>query len=142
MTEYAKPLPALTDLNRPFWQSGQHGRLALQRCTACGHVRYPISPFCPRCLSAACEWSDLSGRGTVFSYVVFHRAYHAGFAADVPYNVALIQLDEGPRLYSNIVDTPNDSVRIGDAVEVVFEQVTPQVWIPKFRLRQRPAGTA
>lgn len=134
MTDYAKPLPVLTDENRPFWQTGQRGRLSLQRCGSCSHLRYPISRFCPRCLSPQFEWTDVSGRGTVFSFVVFHRAYHAGFAQEIPYNVALVQLDEGPRLYSNIVGTPNEQVRVGDAVAVVFDQVTPEVWIPKFRL--------
>jgi len=71
----------------------------------------------------------------VFSYVVFHTAYHPGFKADLPYNVALVQLDEGPRMYSNVVGTPNDQVHIGDAVEVVFETATAEITIPKFRLR-------
>ena len=71
----------------------------------------------------------------MFSYVVFHQAYHPGFKDDVPYNVALVQLEEGPRMYSNIVGTSNDQVRIGDAVEVVFDPVTPEVTIPRFRLR-------
>ncbi|GAA5236886.1 Zn-ribbon domain-containing OB-fold protein [Verticiella sediminum] len=140
MTDYAKPLPTLTDENRPFWDACRAGRLDLQRCTACGHVRYPISRFCPRCLSEDHAWTTMSGRGTVFSYVVFHRAYHPGFKEDVPYNVALVQLEEGPRMYSNIVGTANDQVRIGDAVEVVFEPATPEVTIPKFRLRDGAAA--
>lgn len=135
MTDYAKPLPTLNDENRPFWDACRDGRLSLQRCTACGHVRYPIAHCCPVCLSTDFAWADLSGRGTVFSYVVFHRAYHPAFKADVPYNVALVQLDEGPRMYSNIVGTPNDKVRIGDAVEVVFDPVTQEVSIPRFQLR-------
>lgn len=136
MTEYAKPLPTLTADNRPFWESCREGRLCLQRCGGCGHVRYPISPFCPRCLSGEFEWSAVSGRGTVFSYIVFHQAYHPAFKDDLPYNVALVQLDEGPRMYSNIVGTPNNEVRIGDPVEVVFDPVTPQITIPRFRLRR------
>lgn len=141
MSEYAKPLPTLTDENRPFWDACRAGRLSLQRCSACAHWRYPISRFCPRCLSPDFEWTSVSGRGTVFSYVVFHQSYHAGFKGDVPYNVAMIQLEEGPRMYSNIVGTPNDQVRIGDAVEVVFDPVTPEVTIPRFRLRDTGAST-
>jgi uncharacterized OB-fold protein len=140
MTDYAKPLPVLTDENRPFWEACREGRLSLQQCGDCAHIRYPISHVCPRCLSAAFAWTPMSGRATVFSYIVFHRAYHPGFAQDVPYNVALVQLEEGPRLYSNIVGTPNDAVRIGDAVEVVFDPVTPEVTIPRFRPRAAPAG--
>jgi uncharacterized OB-fold protein len=135
MSDYAKPLPTLTEENRPFWDGCREGRLVLQRCGGCGHVRYPISRFCPSCLSEKTSWTEMSGRGTVFSYIVFHRAYHPGFKADVPYNVALVQLEEGPRLFSNIVGTPNDAVRIGDAVEVVFDAATPEVTIPRFRLR-------
>jgi uncharacterized protein len=139
MSAYAKPLPTLTDENRPFWEACRAGRLSLQKCGRCSHIRYPISGICPRCLSADFEWTGVSGRGTVFSYVVFHQAYHAGFKQDVPYNVALVQLEEGPRMYSNIVGTPNDQVRIGDAVEVVFDAVTAEVTIPRFRLRAAPA---
>jgi uncharacterized OB-fold protein len=135
MSPYDKPLPVLGDENRPFWDACRAGHLSLQQCSACAHIRYPINPFCPKCLSEAFAWTRLSGRGTVFSYVVFHRAYHPGFKAQVPYNVALVQLEEGPRLFSNIVGTPNDQVRIGDAVEVVFDAVTPEVTIPRFRLR-------
>jgi uncharacterized OB-fold protein len=135
MTDYAKPLPTLTDENRPFWDGCREGRLRLQRCGACSHLRYPIAPVCPACLSSDFAWFDVSGRGTVFSYIVFHQAYHPAFKAELPYNVALVQLDEGPRLFSNVVGTPNDRVRIGDAVEVVFDPVTPEVTIPRFRLR-------
>ncbi|PZW38899.1 hypothetical protein C8P66_13315 [Humitalea rosea] len=133
MSDYAKPLPILTDENRPFWEACRNGRLSLQTCSGCAHVRYPISRFCPQCLSAEFEWSEMSGRATVFSYIVFHRAYHAGFRQDVPYNVALVQLEEGPRMFSNVVGVPNDQVHIGDPVEVVFDPVTPEVTIPRFR---------
>lgn len=135
MSEYTKPLPTLTDENRPFWEACRAGQLSLQKCGACGHLRYPISPFCPQCLSGEFAWTPVSGRGTVFSCVVFHQAYHPGFKQDVPYNVALVQLEEGPRMYSNVVGTPHDQVRIGDAVEVVFDPVTPEITIPRFRLR-------
>lgn len=135
MSEYNKPLPTLTDDNRPFWDGCRQGQLRLQCCAGCGHLRYPISPFCPRCLSGAFDWRAVSGRGTVFAYVVFHQAYHPGFKGEVPYNVAMIQLEEGPRLYSNVVGTPHDQVKVGDAVEVVYDPVTPDITIPRFRLR-------
>ncbi len=138
MTGYAKPLPTLTEENRPFWEACRESRLSLQRCAQCGEFRYPISQVCPKCLSADFAWTDMSGRGTVFSYIVFHRAYHEGFKADIPYNVALIQLEEGPRMFSNIVGTRNDQVGIGDAVEAVFDPATSEVTIPRFRLRTAP----
>lgn len=134
MGDYTKPLPTLTEENRPFWDSCKAGRLSFQKCSRCGHLRYPISPFCPRCLSADSTWTPVSGRGTVFSYVVFHQAYHPGFKGDLPYNVALVQLEEGPRMYGNVVGVPNDAVKIGDTVEAVFDPVTPEITIPRFRL--------
>ena len=135
MSEYTKPLPAITDENREFWSGAKHGKLRMQKCLGCGHVRYPISHVCPQCLSYDFAWADLSGRGEVFSYVVFYQVYNKAFEKDIPYNVALVQLEEGPRMYSNIVGVDNDAVKIGDKVEVVFDPVTPDLSIPKFKLR-------
>jgi uncharacterized OB-fold protein len=84
-------------------------------------------------LSEDAEWVTLSGKGTVFSFIVFHQVYNQAFAKDVPYNVALIQLDEGPRMFSNVVGVPNDAVKVGDRVEAVFEKATETVTIPRFR---------
>lgn len=135
MTDYTKPLPTLTEGNRPFWEGARRHELRMQQCLDCNHIRYPISHVCPKCLSEKAEWKRLSGRGEVFSYIVFHQVYHAGFAKEVPYNVAMIQLDEGPRMISNVVGTPNDQVKVGDKVEAVFDHVTEEVAIPRFRLR-------
>jgi uncharacterized protein len=137
MSEYNKPLPTITDENRGFWEGAKRGRICMQRCRDCGHVRYPISHVCPQCLSYSFEWTDLSGRGVVFSYVVFHQLYNPAFKDDIPYNVAMIQLEEGPRMYSNIVGVDNDAVKVGDKVEAVFDPVTPEVTIPRFRLRAK-----
>jgi uncharacterized OB-fold protein len=134
MSDYRKPLPTITDENRGFWEGAKRGRISMQQCAACGHVRYPISHCCPKCLATDFAWTDLSGQGRIHSYVVFHQLYNPAFRDDVPYNVALVQLDEGPRMYSNIVGVPNDRPRVGDRVEAVFDPVTPDVAIPKFRL--------
>jgi uncharacterized OB-fold protein len=75
----------------------------------------------------------------VFSYIVFHQVYNQAFRQDVPYNVALVQLAEGPRMYSNVVGVPNEAVKVGDALEVVFDPVTPEITIPRFRLAQGAA---
>lgn len=136
MTEvqtYAKPLPTIEDGNRPFWQAAQQGKLMLQQCGECGHIRYPINHVCPRCLSEQLDWVALSGRGTVYSSIVFHQVYHQAFALDVPYNVSLIQLEEGPRMFSNVVGIPPSDVKVGDAVTVTFDPVTPEVSIPRFK---------
>jgi uncharacterized OB-fold protein len=78
-------------------------------------------------------WKPVSGKGTLFSFVVFHRPYHPGFKGDLPYNVSLVELDEGPRLLTNIVGIANDELRVGMSVEVVFDDVTEAVTLPKFR---------
>ncbi|QET06130.1 Zn-ribbon domain-containing OB-fold protein [Cupriavidus pauculus] len=139
MTDYNKPLPVLGDDNRPFWEAARREELRMQQCLDCGHIRYPINHVCPQCLSERADWRRLSGRGTVFSYIVFHQVYHAGFAQDVPYNVAMIQLEEGPRMISNVVGVPNDAVKVGDAVTVTFDKVTEEITIPRFTPAGKPA---
>ncbi|MDE3075325.1 MAG: Zn-ribbon domain-containing OB-fold protein [Chloroflexota bacterium] len=134
MAGYEKPLPAITEANRPFWEAARKGELRMQRCTACGHIRYPINPVCTACLGSGTEWIRLSGRGTVFASLVYYQVYHPAFKDDSPYNVSLIQLEEGPRMFSNVIGIPPDEVKVGDAVEVVFDRVTEEVTIPRFRL--------
>jgi uncharacterized OB-fold protein len=135
MADYSKPLPTITDENREFGEGAKRGKLRMQKCGDCGHIRYPISHCCPKCLSMKYQWVDLSGRGEVFSYVVFHQLYNKAFEKDIPYNVALVQLEEGPRMYSNVVGVDNDAVKVGDKLEVVFDAVTPEVTIPRFKPR-------
>ena len=135
---YDKPLPAVTDENRPFWEGLGQGELRLQRCRGCGHHRYPIATVCPRCLSGESEWVRLSGRGKVFSYVIFHQVYHEAFRADAPYNVALIRLDEGPFMFSNVVEIPNAAIRCDMPVTVVFDPVTDTITLPRFRPQEAP----
>jgi hypothetical protein len=131
---YAKPLPTLTEENRPFWDGAREGFLRMQQCRECSHIRFPISHVCPECLSYEYEWKNLSGRGEVFAYIVYHKLYNKAFSKDIPYNVALVQLEEGPRMYSNVVGCSNDSVKVGDKLVVVFDPVTSEITIPKFRL--------
>ena len=134
----AEPLlPVVTEDNRGFWDAARAGTLAMQRCVACGHLRYPIAPICPRCLSPEFAWTPLSGVGAVLSFVIFDRAYHPAWASRVPYNVALIQLAEGPRMFSNVIGIANDQVRVGMPVQVAFETVPEtDIAIPRFT----PAG--
>lgn len=133
MTDYSKPLPSLDPVNRPFWEATRRGELCLQQCQKCLHIRYPINAVCPRCLAEEAQWVALSGKGEVYSSIVFHQVYHKAFEKDVPYNVALIQLVEGPRMISNVVGVPPHEVKVGDRVEVTFEPVTAEVTIPRFR---------
>lgn len=127
-----KPLPNIGEKNRPFWEATAKGELQMQRCDDCGHYRYPISDWCPRCLSENYTWTKLSGRGEVFSAVTFYQVYHPAYRDDVPYNSSMIQLEEGPRMFSNVVGVPPDEVKVGDKVHVVFDKINDEVTMPRF----------
>ena len=133
MADYAKPLPKLTKLNRPFFEGAKQGELRLQRCDDCGHYWFPPSSNCPRCLSTTWQWTKASGRGIVWSWIVMHQRYFAAFEADLPYNVAFIELEEGPRLMSTLVDVAPDAIRCDLPVQVTFEDATDEIAVPKFR---------
>jgi uncharacterized protein len=130
---YTKPLPVVDNWNRRFWESAKRRVLALPRCRPCGHIHFPPGPVCPACRSTELEWPELSGKATVESWVVFHQNYFKGFAGETPYNVALVRLDEGPQLVTNLVGIANDDIRVGLPVEVMFEDATEEIAIPKFR---------
>jgi uncharacterized OB-fold protein len=127
-----RPAPPATELTDPFWAGGLSGELRLQQCANCGHIRYPISTICPVCWSADCVWTPLSGRGTVQSHIVFERAYHEAWADQVPYVVALIELDEGPVLVSNVVGVQPSAVRVGQPVTVTFARRSATAALPQF----------
>ncbi len=130
-TEYAKPLPVRDPENTPYWDSLKAHRMRLQRCEA-GHFRYPVNPVCPDCLSTQSTWEPVSGRGTVYSFVIVHQVYDPSFKGETPYNVAVVELDEGPRLLTNIVGIAHDHVSIGMPVRVVYEDVTDDFTLAKF----------
>jgi len=99
------PKPEITELARPYWDALQQGHLVFQRC-GCGQAWLPARPECPACLRPGAPWERASGRGTLLSWVVYHTAYHPAFADRLPYHVALVQLEEGPRLLTRILDGP------------------------------------
>ncbi len=131
-----KPLPRPSEDSAPYWEAAQRGELRMQQCGTCQHIRFPPSLLCPRCLSAQAEWVRLSGRGTVFSWIVVHQSQHPAFNADTPYNVTIVELEEGPRLHTNLIGCPNDRICIGMPVEVVFDRINDEVTLPKFRPRE------
>jgi uncharacterized protein len=135
---YGKPLPRIDALNRPFWEAARKGSLIIQCCNACGDVRFPPSPICPKCLSREQSWREASGRGTLESWVDFHRAYWDGFRDDLPYRVCLVRLAEGPLLVSNLVGN-SGAVRVGAPMQVVFDRVTGEVTLPRFELVAKAA---
>ena len=135
---YKKPLPRIDEESRGFWEALARHELYVQRCRSCGTVRFYPRAVCPVDLSDATEWLRGSGRGTVYSFTVTHKNQAPGFREELPYVLAIVELAEGPRLMTNIVGCAPDAVRIGMPVEVVFDDVTPEVTLPRFR----PASSA
>ena len=131
-TQYQKPTPEINDENRAFWEGCRQGELRAQKCSNCGHIRH-LSPAWPQCLKAEHEWGAASGRGTVYSWIVVHQRYNRAFEEDLPYNVTIVELDEGPRMVTSLVDVENQDIKAGTPVEVVFDRVTEEITLPKFK---------
>jgi uncharacterized OB-fold protein len=130
---YRKPLPRIDEETRGFWEALARHELYFQRCRDCGTKRFYPRAVCPSCLSSATEWVRASGRGTVYSFTVTQQNQAPGFREELPYVLAIVELDEGVRLMTNVVGCAPDAVRIGLPVEVVFDDVTPEVTLAKFR---------
>jgi uncharacterized OB-fold protein len=133
MSEYKKPLPRIDEESRGYWEGLVRHELYFQRCRDCGTQRFPPRAVCPVCLSSSTEWVRASGRGTVYSFTVTHQNQSPGFRESLPYVLAVVQLDEGPRMMTNVVECAPDDVKVGMAVEVVFEDATPEITLAKFR---------
>ncbi len=119
--------------SRPYWEGLTQGELRIQRCATCSRgVFYPRS-ICPHCFSDQLTWIVASGKGTIYSYTVAHQAF-GPFAAEVPFVVAIVELEEGVRMMTRIVDTPRERVKVGAPIQVTFETVGEQFTLPYFRL--------
>ncbi len=130
---YTKPLPTPTRTSVEFWKAAKRHELCLQRCQDCSHyVVYPRS-LCPQCLGTNLKWEKVSSRGTVYSYTIVRRAGTPGFEEDVPYVFAIVELDEGPRMSTNIVGIEPEKVAIDMKVAVFFDDVTPEITLVKFK---------
>jgi uncharacterized OB-fold protein len=130
---YDKPLPQPSPDTKAFWEGCREHEIRIQKCGECGRLRWPPAFLCPGCLSKHAQWVAATGRGTVYSYVVYHVAYHPAFREDLPYVLALVELEEGPHFVTNIVGCEPGAVSCGMAVEVIWDDVTETVSLPKFR---------
>jgi uncharacterized OB-fold protein len=130
--DYAKPLPAPSPLSAPYWAGLTRRELHIQRCASCGDFVFYPRPHCPSCLSADLGWVEVSGHGKVYSYTIVRRAMNPAFGADVPYVYAIVELEEGPRLMTNVVNCAIEAVQVGMAVKAVYDAVTPEFTLLKF----------
>lgn len=132
MPERPRPAPEATPETQHFWDGTKRGELLLQKCDDCTNVYFPPRPFCPSCASKRVSVLQASGRGRLFSYVINHRQ-HPSF--DGPYAIAVVELEEGPRLMTNIVECPQtpEALVLDMPVEVTFESVNDAISVPLFK---------
>lgn len=130
-------LPVIYPEELPFWEAAKQRQLKLQRCGSCGKAWYPVGPACPHCFSAKFEWALMSGRGTLHNYVVYHKAWTPWFEKRVPYAVVQVQLEEGPRLTTNLLDYALADIKIGMPVDVAYEDITDEITLVQFRPARR-----
>jgi uncharacterized protein len=135
-----QPRPQPSALSRPFWQAAQAGRLVIQRCEDCAAYRWTPQMLCVRCHSERYAWTQVRGLGVVYSFTVVHHAPAAAFAA--PYVVAVVRLEEGPLMLTNLVGCEPHEIRIDMPVEVVFEPIGGNMNVYRFRPYRMPAGSA
>jgi hypothetical protein len=128
-----RPAPILTEDNHTFWEAAREGRLVGQRCGDCGLLCHPPRPLCAACHSLQRQVVELSGSGVVYSYSILHHPQHPSFS--YPVIAVLVDLDEGVRVLSNLVDTGAGDVHIGMAVEVDFAPTIDDMAVPVFRPR-------
>lgn len=134
MQKPPRPLPQATPETKEYWEGLKRHELRIQRCSDCSQFYFFPRPFCPNCQSQNVEWQTVSGKGKLHSYVIAHRG-HPAF--DAPYVIAMVQLDEGPKMMTNIVgvdDPTGDSLPADAPVEIVYEDVNENVTLPKFKL--------
>jgi uncharacterized protein len=133
MSQYQKPLPEIQPWSKPFWEGTKAHKLLIQECKECGQKIFYPRKFCPECWSADLTWSEASGRAKIFSCSTTLAGVEERFEADLPFVLALVDLEEGIRMMTNIVNCNPEEVRIGMDVEVVFEDVTDEITLPKWK---------
>lgn len=132
MTDWVKPLPLPDNVSAPYWAAARDGRLLIQECPQCGNRQWYPRSLCTRC-AAEPEWLECTGRGVVHTYCVIRQMGTAGFRDEVPYVVAMVELDEGPRIMGNVIGVDIAEVYIGLAVEATFIAVADDIGIPQWR---------
>ncbi|MFM0222014.1 Zn-ribbon domain-containing OB-fold protein [Paraburkholderia dipogonis] len=129
-----RPQPLPTAETERYWQAAHENRLEIQYCRMCARHQFYPRRFCTQCLSDQIEWVQASGRGRVYTYTVCHVAGHPAFESQVPYAIAMIELDEGVRMLAGIVDSDMERLAVGVPVQVCFERISDEIALPMFRL--------
>ncbi|MCH8900807.1 MAG: OB-fold domain-containing protein [Chloroflexi bacterium] len=131
-----RPLPEVTPLTEPFWSAARSHRLVLQRCKACNAYRFPPEVGCYACGSPEAVWSEVSGRATLYSWTVAHPPILPYFQERVPWPVVAVELEEGPRMVTNLIDVPVEEYEIGMPLQVAFEEIDEELSLVVFRSRR------
>ena len=126
-------LPTPDESTQPFWDGTRQGRLRIRRCLDCGRAHFYPRPFCPTCWSQRVDWEDASGEATLYTYSVVYQNDLPPFPERIPYVAAVVDLEEGPRMMTNVVDCPLEDLRVGMPLEVTFRQETEEITLPVFR---------
>lgn len=126
-------LPVIYPEELPFWEGAKKRELWLQKCNCCGKAWYPVGPACMHCFAMDFTWTRMSGKGVVHNYVIDHKAWTNWYKDKVPYAVVQVELEEGPRLTTNLPGTPLDQIRIGMPVTADYEDITDEITLVQFR---------
>jgi uncharacterized protein len=132
LQQSSRPLPVITKDTEEFWEAAKKGKLVIQKCQDCMNVQHYPRMFCTSCLSENMEWVETTGVGTIYTYTIAHRPANPYMKDKVPYVVALVELPEGARIMTNIINTPIESIRIGAKAKVIFEKIGEGIKLPLF----------
>lgn len=128
-----KPVPQVDEASQPYFDAAKRGELAIRRCAECGEYSEPAAFSCYKCASLDLEWAIAKGTGKLHTFGLMHQMYHPAWADEMPYNIAVVELSEGPRITTNIVGCGNDELKIGMPVEATFDPVSDEVSLVRFR---------
>ena len=129
-------LPVIYPEELPYWEALKQRSFVLQQCKSCGKSWFPIGHVCPHCMSLDFEWTPMSGQGVLHNYVIYHKAWAPWLEKRVPYAVIQVEIDEGPRLTTNLLDCAIADIKIGMRVEACFEDITDEITLLQFRPAQ------
>ncbi|HEY1349807.1 MAG TPA: OB-fold domain-containing protein [Ktedonobacteraceae bacterium] len=135
---YQKPIPVPDEASLPFFQGACEHRLMIQRCAVCGTAHWPVRLRCSVCFRTDIAWVEASGKGTLYTFSLVHQVVHPGFASEVPYTLAEVDLQEGLRIISTVIECPPARLHIGMPLDVTFIDINDEISLPAFRPAREP----